>query len=49
MCEIAPLDPAEEGQDQGRVVDGDCIYALVFSDSLLSFVGIDRLERSALV
>ena len=28
---------------------GQCIYALVFSDSLLSFVGIDRLDRSALV
>ena len=23
MCEIAPLHPAEEGQDQGRVVSGD--------------------------
>ena len=23
MCEIAPLDPDEVGQDQSRVVDGD--------------------------
>ena len=23
MCKIAPLDPAEEGQDQNRVVGGD--------------------------
>ena len=23
MCEIAPLDPAEEGQDKDRVVGGD--------------------------
>ena len=23
VCKIAPLDPAEEGQDQGRVVGGD--------------------------
>ena len=23
MCKIAPLDPAEEGQDQGKVVGGN--------------------------